>query len=347
MDGPTMTGDIVLRDVTERDLPVFFENQLDPVANHMAAFTAKDPADREAFVSKWTRILADDTITKKTILFHERVVGNVVSFVAPWSGKREVSYWIGREFWSKGIATKALSHFLRHLTTRPLYARAAKDNIASLRVLDKCGFTITGYEKGFASARGEEIEEVIFELRSHVRVVPALDIVADLSDAERDEVRQLSLAVYPPEQFANWPGRHFEWSSPEWCVRIRNEGSVLVSYVGVYVRDAKLDGRSVRIGGIGNVKTHPMARGQGLAARGITRAIVFLHQQLGIEFALLICEPVLQGYYARLGWRQFAGRLLVRQHGAEVEFTLNRVMTHGVHLDGPSDGTINLCGPPW
>lgn len=79
-------------------------------------------------------------------------------------GTPEVSYWIGREFWGKGIATRALSELLGHVKMRPLYARAAKDNIASLRVLQKCGFTICGEDKGFASARGEEIEEFILVL---------------------------------------------------------------------------------------------------------------------------------------------------------------------------------------
>lgn len=161
-----MTSDIVLRDVTEDDLAIFFGQQLDPAANYMAAFTAKDPADRAAFMAKWTKILGDDSSTKKTILVDGQVAGSVVTFVAPWSGKLEVSYWIGREFWGKGIATKALSELLGSFRTRPLYARAAKDNFASIRVLEKCGFTISGYDKGFANARGEEVEEVVLELRA-------------------------------------------------------------------------------------------------------------------------------------------------------------------------------------
>ena len=168
-----MTSDVLLRDVTERDLPIFFEQQLDPAANQMAAFTAKDPADRAAFTAKWAKILGDDSITKRTVLCGGRVAGTVAAFVAPWSGKLEVTYWIGREFWGQGIATAALSALLRVVKLRPLYARAAKDNIASLRVLEKCGFTIAGYERGFANARGEEIEEVVLELRAEAPEVGA------------------------------------------------------------------------------------------------------------------------------------------------------------------------------
>jgi RimJ/RimL family protein N-acetyltransferase len=153
----------LLRDVTEADLAIFFDHQLDPDANRMAAFTAENPSDREAFTAHWTKILGNETIVIKTILFDGRVAGNILSFEQ--FGEREVSYWIGKEYWGKGIATEALRRFLAHIQDRPLYARAAKDNVASLRVLKKCGFEISGEEKGFSNARGEEVEEFILTLR--------------------------------------------------------------------------------------------------------------------------------------------------------------------------------------
>ena len=157
-----MTSSVILRDVTEGDLPTFFEQQVDPAANHMAAFTREDPSDRDAFMAHWARILRDDTITTKTIISEGHVAGHVAKFER--FGKPEVTYWIGREYWGMGIATRALSGFLGDLKVRPLYARAAKDNKASIRVLEKCGFTISGHDKGFAHARGEEIEEAILTL---------------------------------------------------------------------------------------------------------------------------------------------------------------------------------------
>ncbi len=163
-----MTSDLLLRDVVEDDLPIFFEQQLDPEANYMVAFTAKDPTNRDAFTAHWNRILADATVIIKTILFDGRVVGSVLSYEE--SGKPEVSYWIGKEYWGKGIATRALSDFLAHGNkTRPIYARTAKDNIGSLRVLEKCSFIIIGETRGFANARGEEIEELILELKASDR----------------------------------------------------------------------------------------------------------------------------------------------------------------------------------
>jgi len=154
---------VQLQEVIESDLPIFFEQQLDSTANYMAAFTRKDPTDREAFDAHWTKILADETIPIKTILFDVQLAASVLSYGQ--NGELQVSYWLGKELWGKGISTKALSEFLFELKERPLHARAAIDNIASIRVLEKCGFVISGYDQGFANARGEEIEEVIMILK--------------------------------------------------------------------------------------------------------------------------------------------------------------------------------------
>ncbi len=144
------------------DLSIFFDYQLDSAANHMAAFTAKDPNDREAFDKHWQTIRSDKKIVIKTIVANGKVVGHIARFVQ--FNQLEVTYWIGKSFWGKGIATEALAMFLELLKDRPIFARAAKDNVASLRVLEKCGFTIAGEDKGYANARGEEIEEYMLKL---------------------------------------------------------------------------------------------------------------------------------------------------------------------------------------
>ncbi len=156
--------EVSLREVAETDLPIFFDFQRDSAANFMAAFTPRDPTDREAFAAHWNRILNDDTVLVKTIIFDGHVVGSVAKFVDKEFGKPEVTYWIGKEYWGMGLATKALARFLREVTVRPIYGRAAKDNVASIRVLEKCGFTMSGQGKGFANARGKVVEEVILEL---------------------------------------------------------------------------------------------------------------------------------------------------------------------------------------
>src|SRR3990172_330539 len=122
-----MISDVRLRDVTEADLPTLFEQQREPDANQMAAFPARD---RDAFMAHWAKILRDESVTKRTILFEEHVAGNIVSWEQ--GGKPQVGYWIGMEYWARGVAARALSEFLRHTGPRPLYAHVAKHNVASI-----------------------------------------------------------------------------------------------------------------------------------------------------------------------------------------------------------------------
>ena len=153
-----MTGEVLLRDVKESDLSIFYEQQLDPEAIAMAAFPARD---KESFMAHWAKIIADKSVILKTIIFEGQVAGNIVSWEQ--DGEREVGYWVGKEFWGKGIATKALAEFLHQVKTRPLVAHVAKHNIGSRRVLEKCGFTFVKEDK-YYSASGEEIEEIILKL---------------------------------------------------------------------------------------------------------------------------------------------------------------------------------------
>ena len=158
-----MLNQLLLRPVAADDLPIFFEQQADPDANYMAAFTVKDPGDRAAFMARWQRVLADPTVIIRTVVADGAVAGSVLSYEE--DGRPEVSYWLGRAFWGQGIATRALAAFLADVNrTRPIYARAAKDNAGSLRVLEKCGFAVVGEDKGFANARGVEVEEFVLAL---------------------------------------------------------------------------------------------------------------------------------------------------------------------------------------
>lgn len=142
------------------DLPAFFAHQRDPVAVRQAAFTAADPDDEVAFRSHWARILAKPDLTVRTVVHDGVVVGHVAAF--PRLGRREVGYWIDRAWWGRGIATAALAALLREVPARPVYARVAHDNAASIRVLERCGFRALVVERAFARGRGAELDEVLY-----------------------------------------------------------------------------------------------------------------------------------------------------------------------------------------
>ena len=128
---------VQLRDVETNDLPLFFEHQRDPVAVALVAFNSRD---RPAFDEHWARLLADKTKLKKTIVADGQIVGNIGSWQS--EGKQEIGYWLDRACWGRGVMSEALSAFLRLEQTRPLYAGVAKHNLGSIRVLQKCGFTL-------------------------------------------------------------------------------------------------------------------------------------------------------------------------------------------------------------
>jgi RimJ/RimL family protein N-acetyltransferase len=150
---------VQLRDVEPDDLPMLFQHQLDPEANRMAVANARDEG---AFNAHWAQILGDPTVVKKAILVDGCVVGDINCFKL--DGLDAVGYWIAREYWGRGIATRALRLLLEEIATRPLHARVARSNIASLRVLEHCGFIVTGYQLMPASDRFPECEEAVLAL---------------------------------------------------------------------------------------------------------------------------------------------------------------------------------------
>ena len=154
-----MADDVYLREVRDTDLPLFFAFQQDPIACKMAAFK---PRELEAFLAHWKKIREDSALRTRTIVCGDTVVGNVACFDR--SGQRLVGYWIGREYWGRGYATRGLRALLREEPRRPLHAYVALHNVASIRVLEKCGFTITEHCKGPAGERGEEVDEVLMTL---------------------------------------------------------------------------------------------------------------------------------------------------------------------------------------
>lgn len=152
---------VLLRDVIDSDLPIFYEQQLDPEATAMAAFPSRD---HESFMLHWKKIMANETGIIKTILFDGQVAGYILSW--EMLGHWEVGYWLGREFWGRGIASEALRQFLGVVTVRPLFAHVVIHNTASKRVLEKCGFLVVG-EDSFLDKNGREIKEFVLQLNGH------------------------------------------------------------------------------------------------------------------------------------------------------------------------------------
>jgi RimJ/RimL family protein N-acetyltransferase len=151
---------VLLRKVADDDLPIFFEHQRDPEGSRMAAFP---PRDRDAFMAHWAKIGGNPTNLTRTVVVDGKVAGNVVSWLER-PGRRLIGYWIGREFWGKDIATSALSAFLGEVAERPLFARVAEHNVASIRVLEKCSFVVTNDDDPSPDDFGDGVEELLMRL---------------------------------------------------------------------------------------------------------------------------------------------------------------------------------------
>jgi RimJ/RimL family protein N-acetyltransferase len=149
---------VSLRPVVEADFAAFYEQQADPEAVRMAAFPAREREDHDAH---WRKSLADPQAMARTIVVDGEVAGHVVSFLRDGAGDREVGYWLDRSVWGRGVATAALAAFLVEETRRPLIAGVATHNVGSIRVLEKCGFTVT---ETVPDAMGDGIDEVHLRL---------------------------------------------------------------------------------------------------------------------------------------------------------------------------------------
>ena len=154
-----MSDEVRLRNIEPNDLPIFYEQQLDADATRMAAFPARD---RAAFDAHWaTNILGNPATVTQAVLAAGQVAGYIGSW--PQDGVRLVGYWIGKEHWGKGVATRALAAFLHLVTERPLYAHVARHNVGSIRVLEKCGFSHEREES--VEVDGNDVAELVLVLR--------------------------------------------------------------------------------------------------------------------------------------------------------------------------------------
>ena len=151
--------DVRLRTVEDADLEVFFEHQADPQGVEMAAFPARD---RDQFDAHWAKLRADATLFVRTILADGEVAGNIGSW--PDHDVRLLGYWIGREYWGRGVATRAVALLAEELAVRPLGAHVAAHNLGSIRVLEKCGFRRDRDREAAEPVPVDGIEEFVYVL---------------------------------------------------------------------------------------------------------------------------------------------------------------------------------------
>lgn len=153
---------IELRELDDDDLDAIFEMMRDRTAVEMAAFTAADPDDRDAFDAWIRRQREAPEVATFVVTEDGGFAGTAATFSA--DGDREVTYWIARHAWGRGVATHALRLLVSREPERPLFARVAAHNAAARAVLEKVGFTEVSRDVEFAPGVGRDVEEIVMVL---------------------------------------------------------------------------------------------------------------------------------------------------------------------------------------
>jgi predicted acetyltransferase len=169
-----------------------------------------------------------------------------------------------------------------------------------------------------------------------------VDIVE--GDAGWALVAALDAEVYTPEVMAGVIWRDVVWARADKRV-IGSIEDVVVCHVGIFLRNAMLNGRPVKIGGIGGVMTANQARRRGYAGAALRGAVNFFESQ-DVDFGLLFCESHNERFYERLGWHKFGGNVFAEQPAGPLCFDLMAPMLLPSHI-WPPEGVIDLCGLPW
>lgn len=96
-------------------------------------------------------------------------VGSIGYFTRESNTPLEIGYWLGKPYWGKGIATRALKLALQAMRdsgiSGTLIATTMSDNLGSRHMLLKCGFVETGTEVFASPARDMDVEGIHHEFQ--------------------------------------------------------------------------------------------------------------------------------------------------------------------------------------
>ena len=175
-----------------------------------------------------------------------------------------------------------------------------------------------------------------------------LEFVAtdQLSDIQKESLKQLRAAVYPTAALGTLLGKQITWMSPQWSIFVW-DGDELVSRVGLLTREIISNGETKLIGGVGGVLTHPQRQDKGHATEAMREATRLFNEELQVAYALLFCDSRLIEFYKRLQWKPFEGQIFVQQLRGKIEFSANHPMVLDIQEQAPLSGSLDLNGLPW
>jgi len=154
-------------------------------------------------------------------------------------------------------------------------------------------------------------------------------------------------AVWPPEVVETLPWKDVVWAHADSRVLYIDAQNDVIGHAGIFLRDATLDARPVKIGGVGGVATHLGYRRQGIGSEVMREAVREMRDTHEVDFGLLFCEPRHAPLYRRLGWRSFGGDVLVEQPGqGRIRFSITQPFVFDLKIV-PVARMLDLRGLPW
>lgn len=151
---------VKLRKFSIKDIDRIMELFLDENITNGIGITLseKPPKITRKFETTWLKKTISNYGKKKpkgynlAITLDNILIGSIGMNKIDYENKNiEIGYWIGKDYWGKGFATKALKQFLDFINKKHnpkrVYGYAFTFNTGSKRVMEKCGFKLEGIRK--------------------------------------------------------------------------------------------------------------------------------------------------------------------------------------------------------
>ena len=158
----------------------------------------------------------------------------------------------------------------------------------------------------------------------------------------RQDRNELSGGEEDPSQTHSF---HLKWRLTDKHFLVM-EGEKPICHVGLLKHTIEVAGFPIPIAGIGGVLTRPEYRGKGYALQAMQAAESFAFSQMGVDFVLLFCRPVLRRWYEHQGWEEVPGQVWVDRDEEIILLTLATMVRCRGEQKWPQ-GEIRLRSLPW
>ncbi len=161
---------VTIAPITEEDIKALYPMGSTKAISWMSGGGLKYPTPYAEFRTKNTIAVSDDVGEQETWVINHKgePAGSIGYFRRENDSPLEIGYWLGEPFWGMGIASKALMLALDAIrlngVTGVITATALKENIGSAKVLQKCGFDITGEENTHSPARDMMVDVIHYKV---------------------------------------------------------------------------------------------------------------------------------------------------------------------------------------